>query len=84
MTLIKANGSGTLSRHKELKIAEKPCRDKRKLCHDTALRGKITLSQQRSFMSQQTQHKVEVNSIATKKSIVVTKVDIDQAMAIKF
>ena len=48
MTLINANGSGTLSRHfstlsrhEELKIAEKLCRDKRKLCHDTAFRAGI-------------------------------------------
>ena len=40
-TLIKANGRGTVSQHfttmlqhKELKIAEKLCRDKRQLCHD--------------------------------------------------
>ena len=42
---------------------------------ELALKGNKTLSQQKSFMSRQTQHKVEVNSIATKTSIVTTKVE---------
>ena len=39
----------TLSQHKELKIAEKLCCDKRQLCHDTksvvSFEGQETLSQ---------------------------------------
>ena len=42
---------------------------------EPTLKGKKTLSRQTSFMSRQTQHKVEVNSITTKTSIVVTKVE---------
>ena len=40
---------------------------------ESALKDKKTLSRQRIFMSRQTQHKVEVNSFATKTSIVETK-----------
>ena len=36
---------------------------------------KKTLSRQRSFISQQTQHEAEVNSIATKTNIVMTEVE---------
>ena len=32
--IYKANGRGTLSQHKELKMAEELCRDKRQLCRD--------------------------------------------------
>ena len=81
-TLIKANGSETLSRHfltlsqqKELKISKTLCRDRRQLCRNTALKGKKTLWRQRSFMSRQTQHKVKLNSVMTKKSIVATKAE---------
>ena len=42
---------------------------------ESTLKGKKTLSQHRSFMSQQTQHKVEVNSVATKTSIIATKAE---------
>ena len=42
---------------------------------ESALKGKKTLSRQRNFISQQTQHKVEVNSVATNTSIIVTKVE---------
>ena len=33
---------------------------------ESAMEGKTTLSRQRSFMSRQTQHKVEVKYVATK------------------
>ena len=56
MTLIKANDSGTLSQnlttllqHKELKMAEKLCRDKRHLCRDTKLR--VSIERQEDFVS---------------------------------
>ena len=66
-TLIKANGSGTLSRHfttlsqlKELKMTEKLCRHKRQLCRYTKFKVSI---------------KRQEDSIARKTSIVVTKVE---------
>ena len=37
------------------------------------MEGKTTLSRQRIFMSRQTQHKVDMKYVATKKSIVMTK-----------
>ena len=47
-TLIKGNGSGTLSQHfktlsqhKELKMVERLCHDKRQLCRDTKFRVRI-------------------------------------------
>ena len=40
---------------------------------ESTMEDRTTLSRQRSFMSRQTQHKVEVKYVATKKSIVATK-----------
>ena len=55
------------------------CCDRRKLCHDTtfrsALKGKKTLSVKRILKSRQTQHEVEVNSVATKTATVATEVE---------
>ena len=55
-TLIKANDSGTLSRHfttlfqhKELKMAEKLCCDKRQLCRDTKF--KVSIEKQENFVA---------------------------------
>ena len=55
-TLIKANGNGTLSQyfrtlsqHKELKIVEKLCRDKRQLCRDTKFR--VSIERQEDFVT---------------------------------
>ena len=54
-TLIKGNGSGTLSRpfitlslHKERKMAEKLCRNKRQLCRDTKF--KVSIERQEDFV----------------------------------
>ena len=56
VTLMKVNGNGTLSRHfttlsqpKELKMAEKLCRDKRQLCWDTKFR--INIERQEDFVA---------------------------------
>ena len=71
----------TLSQHKELKMVENICRDKRQLCLDTKFRVSVErqedLSRQRSFMLQQTQHKVKVKSVKTKASIVTKKVEMN-------
>ena len=55
-TLIKANGSGTLSchfttlsQHKELKMSEKLCRNKRQLCCDTNF--KVSIERQEDFVA---------------------------------
>ena len=55
-TLIRANGSGTLSRHfttlsqhKELKIPENLCRDKRQLCRDKKFR--VSIERQEDFIA---------------------------------
>ena len=54
--LIKENGSGTLSRHfttlsqhKELKIAENLCHDKRQLCRDTKFT--VSIEMQEDFVA---------------------------------
>ena len=56
MTWIKENCNGTLSQHfttlsqhKELKMAEKLCRDKRQLCHDTKFR--VIIERQEDFIA---------------------------------
>ena len=53
---IKVDGSGTLSRHfttllqhKELKMAEKLCRDKRQLCRDTKF--SVSIERQEEFIT---------------------------------
>ena len=55
VTLIKANSNGTLSQHfttlsqhKELKMAEKLCRNKRQLCRDTKFR--VSIERQEDFV----------------------------------
>ena len=42
---------------------------------ELASKGQTTLSRHRKFISRKTQHKVELNSVATKPFIVVTKVE---------
>ena len=56
VTLIKENGSGilsrlftTLSQHKELKMEEKLCCDKRQLCHNTKFR--VIIERQEDFVT---------------------------------
>ena len=39
------------------------------------MKDKKTLSRQKSFMSRQTQHEVEVNSVATKTAIVAIEIE---------
>ena len=55
------------------------CRDRRKFVvtqhSKLAMGDNKTLSRQRSFMSRKTQHEVEVNSVVTQTSIVVTEVE---------
>ena len=68
-----------MSQHKELKMAEKLCRDKRKLCHDTKFKFNIESQEDfvvtEKFLSQQSQLKVEENFVMTKTFIVATKVE---------
>ena len=60
-------------------MEKKLCRDKRQLCCDTKF--KVSIERQEDFVMTEkfyvakTQHKVEVNSVTTKTSIVATKVE---------